>query len=247
MRAPAVPSNPRIESKTPLVGGVAPSPRTSCARPQAILFDWDNTLVDGWSAVTDALNAALEAFDHPRWTLAETKARVRRSLRDSFPDMFGSRWQEAQAIFYRRFEAGHLDCLKEMPGASAALIEISAIGVPIAVVSNKQGRLLRAEAAHLGWEGRFRRLVGATDAPRDKPARDPVDLALSAIDVAAGPGVWFVGDAAVDMACAHAAGCLPVLLRAEADRIDETEEFQRFPPTLRIPDLTRLAVLLRDL
>ena len=31
--------------------------------PKAILFDWDNTLVDNWATIADALNVALTARD----------------------------------------------------------------------------------------------------------------------------------------------------------------------------------------
>ena len=81
------------------------------ARPQAILFDWDNTLVDNWGAICDALNTTFAAFGKPPWTLVETKARVRESLRDSFPKMFGARWPEARDIFYRRFATKHIETL----------------------------------------------------------------------------------------------------------------------------------------
>ena len=47
--------------------------------PRAVLFDWDNTLVDNWPTIHDALNATFEAMGHPTWTLAETRERVRAS------------------------------------------------------------------------------------------------------------------------------------------------------------------------
>jgi len=186
------------------------------ARPRAILFDWDNTLVDNWAVIHAALNVALVAMGQTPWTLAETRARVRASARDSFPLLFGARWEEAQKIFYDSFQATHLEHLREMPGAGAMLATLSGQGIYLGVVSNKQGRYLRSEAEHLGWTRRFGRLVGATDAPRDKPAVDPVDMALEGSGVRRGAEVWFVGDADIDMACAVNAGCVPVLLRAEA-------------------------------
>jgi hypothetical protein len=74
--------------------------------PRAILFDWDNTLVDAWGTIQLALNAALTAMGQSAWTMEETRVRVRASLRDSFPRMFGDRWPEARDIFY----ATHLTC-----------------------------------------------------------------------------------------------------------------------------------------
>src|SRR6266567_2145227 len=83
--------------------------------PRAILFDWDNTLVDNWVVIAEAMNVVFSAFDMPLWSLAETKARVRASLRDSFPRMFGPRAKEAGRIFSDHFARHHLAALREMP------------------------------------------------------------------------------------------------------------------------------------
>jgi len=64
-------------------------------RPRAILFDWDNTLVDTWVTIHEALNFLMRAMDRPEWSLAETRERVRLSLREAFPLYFGERWEEA--------------------------------------------------------------------------------------------------------------------------------------------------------
>ncbi len=69
-------------------------------RPSVLLYDWDNTLVDGWAGITAALNAAFTAFGHTLWTVEDTRNRVRVSLRESFPVMFGDQWEHARDIFY---------------------------------------------------------------------------------------------------------------------------------------------------
>jgi phosphoglycolate phosphatase len=180
-------------------------------RPDAIIFDWDNTLVDGWAAITEGLAAAFTAFGIPVWTETEVKARVRHSLRESFPPLFGAEWERARDIFYAGVTARHLEVLCPMPGA-AELVQVAAGLVPCAVVSNKQGRLLRAEAAHLGWDPHFAALVGAGDAAADKPDPAPMRLALTPCGVPAGATVWYVGDTALDMEAARAAGFHAVLL-----------------------------------
>ncbi len=64
-------------------------------RPKAVLFDWDNTLIDSWPVIFEATNATLTEFGHDPWTLEEIKGRVRKSLRNAFPEYYGDRWQEA--------------------------------------------------------------------------------------------------------------------------------------------------------
>ncbi len=179
--------------------------------PTAILWDWDNTLVDGWAAIQAGLNAAFRAFDLPEWDRETVLARVRKSLPESFPPMFGAEWERARDIFYAEVRGCHLEVLSPMPGAAAAIAAAGALA-PQAVVSNKQGALLRAEAAHLGWAARFGALVGAGDASADKPSPAPLLMALDRLGVPASAQVWYVGDTALDMQAARAAGCRAVLL-----------------------------------
>jgi len=185
-------------------------------RPRALLFDWDNTLVDSWGAIHHALTVTFEAMGEVPWTLDQTRQRVRRSAREAFPDLFGERAEEAAGVFYRTFEDDHLQTLEAREGAEALLRGLAETGsYYLAVISNKRGDLLRREVARLGWEGYFERLVGANDAARDKPAVDAVEMALGTSGLAPGPEVWLVGDTDIDMLCAANAGCLPVLLRPE--------------------------------
>lgn len=196
-------------------------------RPHAILFDWDNTLVDSWAVIHDATNVTLTAFGCQPWTLDETRARVRKSMRDSFPLLFGERWREAAAVFQARFREIHIERLTPIAEAEGALARLKDAGVYLGVVSNKKGDILREEAAHLGWSPYFGRLVGATDATEDKPARAPVELALAGSGIAPGGRVWIAGDADIDMECAVVSGCVPVLVRSEPPAPDE---FPDHPP-----------------
>ena len=201
-------------------------------RPRAILFDWDNTLVDSWATIHEALNFLMRAMDKPEWTLTDTREKVRLSLREAFPLHFGERWEEAREIYLDRFRAIHLDRLTALPGREAMLRGLAGEGIFLGVVSNKTGELLRREVARLGWSEMFGSIVGAGDAALDKPACEPVHLALAPSGVPAGEEVWFVGDTAIDMECALNSGCVAVLL----DNGAPAEEFVRFAPQLSFAD-----------
>jgi phosphoglycolate phosphatase len=179
-------------------------------RPAVLLFDWDNTLVDGWVGIAAALNAAFSAFGKPLWTVEDTRNRVRVALKESFPVMFGDDWERARDIFYDAFRGDHLAHVTPMPGAAEALL--ASAPWPVGVVSNKAGRFLRAEVVHLGWASRFRAVVGAGDAAADKPDPAPIHMALEQLGYAAGPEVWYLGDTALDMVAARAAGVTAVLV-----------------------------------
>ena len=212
--------------------------------PLAILFDWDNTLVDTWAIIHDALNTTFEAFGLDPWSMEDTRVRVRKSLRDSFPDLFGERWRDAEDVFYKRYEDIHAEKVQPFPGAGETLATLADSGLYLGVVSNKKGEFLRIEAAHLGWDRFFGALVGALDAERDKPAPEPVDMALRQSGIERGPRVWIAGDADIDLLCARNAGCTPILVREAAPR---PGEFDGHPPARHFPGRVELCKFIQNL
>ena len=184
---------------------------TTLPKPQAILFDWDNTLVDTWPLIHAALNETLRYMNQPEWPLSQVRAVVKKSMRDSFPELFGERWKEAADVYQKSYRSRNLTHLIALPGADAMLAAIPRPDVFVAVVSNKQGPTLRQEVPALGWEKYFNAAIGATDAARDKPHGDPALLALKDSGVEPGPHVWFIGDTNADLGCAAAIGATAVL------------------------------------
>ena len=145
--------------------------------PRAVLFDWDNTLVNTWPTIIECYRATFTALGLTPWTGEEVRARAHGSLRDVFPKLFGSRAGEAERIFYDTFHRIHLERLEPLPGADVLLALCQRVGCYVAVVSNKVGDNLRTELAHLGWGRWVAKAVGAKDAQRDKPAPDQIGRA----------------------------------------------------------------------
>ena len=152
------------------------------------------------------------------WSFDQTKAWVRRSMRDSFPDLFGADAARAERLFYQHYRAHHLSRLTPLPGAAGTLAALQRAGLPLGVVSSKQGDLVREEAAHLGWNSFFGRIVGAGDGPLDKPAPEVMALALEGARINAGPDVWYIGDTGIDVTCARNAGCAAVIVSVDPPR-----------------------------
>ncbi len=197
--------------------------RVLLPRPRALLLDWDNTLVDTWPCIGKATHITLRAMGFEPWSEQQIRARVAGSLRDTFPKIYGARWEEARDVYSRAFGEAHLEMLKPLAGAEDVLTFSSAAGLYLGVVSNKTGHYLRAEAGHLGWSHYFGAIVGAQDARRDKPNPAPAHLALSTGRISAGADVWFVGDALIDVTCGRAAGCTTIMVGPEPSTGPVTE------------------------
>ena len=209
--------------------------------PRAVLFDWDNTLVNTWPTIVECYHDTFTTLGMTPWTAEEVQVRAHGSLRDLFPKLFGPRAGEAERVFYETFHRIHLERLEPLPGADLLLARCQEAGCYVAVVSNKMGENLRIEMAHLGWQRWITRAVGAKDAKRDKPAPDPIYLALDGTGIAPDETVWMVGDSLADLQCAHAAGCLPVLMGG-AEQL--SAPLLEHPPRLRARDCNELLALL---
>jgi phosphoglycolate phosphatase len=209
--------------------------------PRAILFDWDNTLVNTWPTIVQCYHDTFAALDRTPWTAEEVRNRAHGSLRDLFPCLFGARAEEAERVFYETFHRIHLERLEPLPGADGLLARCRERGLYVAVVSNKMGDNLRKELVHLGWERWISRAVGARDCLRDKPAPDPIFRALDGTGIAPDETVWMVGDTPADLKCAHAAGCLPVLI---GSAVSLSGPLMEHPPRLSARNCNELAALL---
>lgn len=179
------------------------SPPITIPKPKAIIFDWDNTLVNTWPIIHEALQYTFRTMGYPEWTLEDTKTRVHRSMRDAFPELFGEQWKEAGKLYQNYFKDHHLEKLEALEKAETILQYIRKTPLFIAIVSNKKGINLRKEVQHLGWESYFDTIVGANDAEADKPNIAPIRLALQDTNFTPSPEVWMIGDSITDMETAY--------------------------------------------
>ena len=184
-----------------------------------VVFDWDNTLADTWMIIFKSLERTFQKMDMIPMTFEEVtrgERGIHGSLRNSFPKIFGDKWQEAREHYYDSFKAVHLDEIKPIDGAENLLKALKNSEISMCVVSNKTGIYLREEVEHLGWSEYFISIVGATDAKDDKPTHYPVALALEHSAVAFDmhnyqEDIWMIGDSVTDLQTAKSSAIVGVL------------------------------------
>ncbi len=182
-------------------------------KPDAILFDWDGTLVDTIHVLTRAYNDIFLEFDMPTWTLDAAKKNIRKSAREIFPEIFPGREDRALEIYYRSIEANHLDQLARMQGVDEFLANLKSKNIPLGVISNKRDQYLKREVEYLKWQNYFSAVVGAGRGNHDKPSPEVMEIALNEMGLPLTDlEIWYVGDTEIDLEFAANFGCKKVFI-----------------------------------
>lgn len=174
--------------------------------PQAVLFDFDGTLADGYPGIAGAVNAVRRERGHEPVSVAAVRHFVGKGiehlLRHTLPD---ARFPDDVTHYRRHYQQLMFEGTVLLPGARELVDTLAAWGIPMGVCSNKPriftGRLLE----HLGIMPPIAVVRGPDDVPTPKPAPDMVVAALAALQVSAADALY-VGDMHVDILTARAAG-----------------------------------------
>src|SRR5262249_48333054 len=179
---------------------------------RAVLFDMDGLLVDSEPLWFEAERSVMARLGGP-WTeadqqqlmggtLTHTVGYMRaRALRPAAPELIGAGRRDPLAALIA--ERG----VPLMAGAAELLAELGAAGIPRALVTSAQRRIMDAVLASTGLA--FAITVCAEDVRRSKPDPEPYLRAAALLGAAPG-GCVVLEDSPRGIASAQAAGC-PVL------------------------------------
>jgi len=189
----------------------------------AIIFDWDGTLVDTCGLILDAHNHVRVTYGETPWTMNDFLGRASKSAREYYPEVYGDKADEAQKVLYQYVEEHHLTHLKKMEHCDEIL---SALDMPLGIVSNKRHNTLHIEINHLGVQDYFKTAIGAGHAEKDKPDPAPLFMAMSEIHPQLKPEqILYVGDTETDLLTAKRAGCDVALVQSDKPRPDLIEKY----------------------
>ena len=185
----------------------SPLPR---ARPIAILFDLDGTLVDTVPFILESVRHAFAGYGLCP-TDSEWIAGIGTPLRTQLAGF--ARSPEDVEILFHRYRSfwleNHDERTRAFPGALDVVRGLAATGHPVGVVTakNEQGAL--RTLAHTGFLPYVGAIVGADTCANAKPHPEPVLLALSRLGRPPAEAM-LLGDSPHDLAAARAAGAVSV-------------------------------------
>jgi phosphoglycolate phosphatase-like HAD superfamily hydrolase len=173
---------------------------------QAILFDWDGTLVDSLGAFHRANAAVMASFGLP-WDDALYRRHYAPDWRLMYANLGvpGDRLEEANDLWHASFAAG--TDVVAFEGVRPALERLRAAGSDLGIVTAGDRAIVVPQLERTGLADLLPIRVYGDDLPVHKPDPAPLRRALELLDLGARPDqAAYVGDAPTDMQMARAAG-----------------------------------------
>lgn len=179
---------------------------------KGVLFDLDGTLTDTLADIADTMNRALRLYGLPEWpleayrylvgdgakVLSERCVRERQELAPAVRETYQAYYQEHNLVKTKPYE-----------GIPEMLAALAGMGLPLAVLSNKPDADTKRVVAHFFPEIPWAVVRGQVEGVPVKP--DPAGALAVAAEMQLQPGDFlYLGDTAVDMKTALAAGMHPV-------------------------------------
>lgn len=175
---------------------------------QAIIFDFDGTIVNTLDDLANAVNYTLRAFDLPEHPVEAYKHLVGNGVETLIKRASGndSRAEEICSSYKEYYNQHMTDVSRPYAGIVELLNALSAKGVKMAVLSNKPDDATKALVKQFFPEITFACVTGASEHVPVKP--DPTGVRVTLENLSVSPqNCVFAGDSNVDMQTAKNAGC----------------------------------------
>ena len=189
---------------------------TQSLRRKTLVFDLDGTLVDSAPDIAAAVNALFGELGLPAVELAL----IRRMIGDGAPVLLERALRHvgaahAAADLMPRFSVHYGENAVRLttvyPAVVETLTQLRGLGCRLGVCTNKPIGPTRAVLAALGLDRLIEAVVGGDSLPQRKPAPEPLLAVISALGGTPETAV-LIGDSAVDLACAEAAGVPAIII-----------------------------------
>jgi phosphoglycolate phosphatase len=175
-----------------------------------VAFDLDGTLADTAPDIAAALNLMLADLGRPalapegiRTLIGDGAKNLIRKALAATGEATDDLVEQGYPVYLGHYGANVCDGTVLYPAVGQAMDDLAALGVKLAVCTNKPEGLSRQLLAALGWTDRFIALVGGDSLPWRKPDPRPLQETVAR---AGGGRTAYVGDSIIDAETARAAG-----------------------------------------
>jgi phosphoglycolate phosphatase len=174
-----------------------------------VLFDLDGTLVDSLADLTDAVNHVRTSYTLPHLTIADVREMVGKGANNLIQQVLPSsseQERECALQLYINFNTEHIvDKSTFYPGVVLMINQLHAVGVKMAVISNKHESLSRLILNSLGVHDLFAHISGGDTFSEKKPSPLPL-LSVMGLLGSTPEQSCMVGDSINDIEAGNTAG-----------------------------------------
>lgn len=180
---------------------------------RAVLFDLDGTLADTAPDLVAAVGRMRRRLGLPAVDLSGLPPLAGQGavalMTAGIPEFQAAERREQVPQYLEEYRSHCWEASQAYDGVPDLLQRLAAMGLKIAVVTNKLRMLAEPVIEQAGWDAAVDVLVAGDDVERPKPAPDPVEAACRQLGVEARDAVM-VGDDRRDIEAGRAAGCRTV-------------------------------------
>ena len=180
------------------------------AQFRAIIFDVDGTLFDTLPSLAAAANSVLVQAGFHEVATPLLRAALNEGLRAMFRQSIALQASPVEPGLARQLEEEYMDQYMQrwLPAAPLfdhvheALLALKALDMKLGICTNRDRASTDVLLMQAGIAGLFDIVVGMGDAPRPKPAADPLLMVLERMGIPAAAAL-LVGDSYMDASCAR--------------------------------------------
>ena len=206
---------------------------------QAILFDLDGTLIDTNELIIQTFQTVLDERFPGKYSRETILPFLGPPLYETFQQVDPTQVDELIAAYRKWNVENHDAMVQAFPGVIETLAKLHARGIKLAIVSTKRNEMIERALNLMNVRQYFTAVIGLDDVKNAKPDPEPVQLALSKLNVEPEHALM-VGDNFHDIVAARAAGVDSV---AVAWSIKGLDYLMAFEPVYAIHDMSELVTI----
>lgn len=208
----------------------------------AILFDFDGTLIDTNDLIIQSYKYALKK--HLNMTV-ETSSIVQyfgEPLITTLKRYDNERTEELVKIYRTFNETKHDELVKPISGVLEGILKLKSMGVKLGIVTSKRMVQVKRGLEILGLSGVFDCIITPEDTVKHKPEGEPALKCCQCIGVLPEEAI-FVGDSHYDILCGKNAGCKTCLVSYS---VLSMENLMKYNPDYVIDKIIDITHIIND-
>lgn len=202
----------------------------------AVLFDLDGTLIDTNELIIQTFQTVLDERFPGKYSRETILPFLGPPLSETFQQVDPTQVDDLIEAYRKWNMENHDAMVQAFPGVVETLEHLHARGIKLAIVSTKRNEMIERALNLMNVRQYFTAVIGLDDVKNAKPDPEPVQLALSKLEVKPEHALM-VGDNFHDIVAARAAGVDSV---AVAWSIKGLDYLMAFEPVYAIHDMSEL-------